>query len=101
MLGRKDTCYLERAVETPDAGGSLTDAWSTIKKFKAFLRSMRGKELTMWSREVANVSYKLIADRIDDATIADRIRIKGKRYDITHVDNTVHSITKFYLEQRT
>ena len=100
MIGQNRTCYLERLTTSRDAGGALTEAWATVKKFKGFLRSMRGKQIFQYSREMANVSYKLIANKIDTAYITDRIRIGGDIYDIEHVDQTIPSKTKFYVELR-
>ena len=108
MLGRTVSCFLERNTETRDAGGSLDDSWETIKGFKGFLRSMRGKELFAFSRDTAEISYKLITNKLTGVTIhsgggipkADRIRISGTRYDITHVDNTLPTYTKLYLEEQ-
>ena len=100
MIGHKVTCFLERTSETRDSGGAITDAWETIKKFKGFLRSLRGKELLQFSREMANVTYKLIADRIDDVEIDDRIRIGDDKYDIEHNDDTIPSKTKLFLVKR-
>ena len=100
MLGLKRTCFLERNTPGTDSGGSQTEAWATIKKFKGSLRSMRGKELFQFSREMANVTYKLTADYIADVTIADRLRIGSELYDIEHIDDTIPSKTKLYLERR-
>ena len=92
---------MERLTETADSGGSITQAWSTIRKFKGFLRSMRGKELIMYSRETAQVNYKLICDYISDVSVHDRVRIGTITYDIQHTDNTIPKYTKLYLEERT
>ena len=100
MLGANRTCFLERLTETRDSGGALTESWSTVKKLKGFLRSMRGKELFMYSREMANVSYKLIVYETVPAYVTDRIRIGSDIYDIEHIDQTLPKYTKFYLELR-
>ena len=108
MLGNQVTCYLERNTPTPDAGGWQGEGWSTVRQFRGNLTSLRGKELFMFSRDTANISYRLIADKITGVTINigggipkdDRIRIGGTRYDITHVDNTKPSYTKIYLEEQ-
>jgi SPP1 family predicted phage head-tail adaptor len=86
-IGRRDArITIERATESVDAQGSVTQTWATLATVWAHAQTMSGKESTNGSardasaEQVFSVRYQ---SALDDLNPRDRISWNGFIYDIT------------------
>lgn len=76
---------LEHIVQAPDGGGGYVESWVSYAHVWANVRPMSGRERFQAQQTQAAADYRFTIRYRDDVTEADRIRWRGKTYNIRFI----------------